>query len=552
MTQQIVLGFDGATFELIDPWMRQGKLPHFAQLTRVGTRATLRSTVQPMSPQAWATFQTGVNPGKHGIYQFMESNLHAPTRPVTATSFGAAPFWKYFSDAGRTTGIVNVFGTYPPQPINGFVIAGRNVPSGREYCFPPGLADEITRCVGQYIVDVDPYHAHEDLKTISEERFLALLHRMLSVRIQTFDYLQKAYHPSLLVIVFTVTDMVQHFFWHYFDSEHPSYPGPGDTRGHTAILDVYRALDGFLGDVMNQMHSHDTLMVVSDHGFGPWLRELNLNRWLIERGWLTLLDPQRPVRLLKDWARRLLPRPLLRPLLRSYSQERKRRRLSAYEDKPLEWSRTKAFAHGHYGNIYINLKGREPLGTVSPGEDYERLCESIIHGLQAWINPITGEPAVRRAWRKDEVYTGHRTKHAPDIVVEWSDYAYVGSRATNFTGPIVHEIHSFYRYLVQSGSHRPEGVLLLKGPGVRRGHQASPVHLRDIAPTILHLGGLPVPSYMDGTVLTALLDQDSLDRCPPSTVQVDLLDQSIGAPEAFSSQESEEVAERLKGLGYLE
>lgn len=549
--QQIILGFDGATFDLIDPWMEQGALPHFAWLIKEGARATLRSTTQPMSPQAWATFQTGVNPGKHGVHQFMESNLHAPSKPVTSSSLGTPTFWRLFSDAGRQVGNVNVFATYPPRPVNGFLIAGRNVPSGRPYMFPSGLADEIAENVGAYIIDVDPYHAEEGLEDISEENFLALLHRMMDIRIRTFHYLQEAYHPDLFVIVFTATDLVQHFFWHYLDPDHPDYPGLGDTPSHTAVLDVYRTLDSFLGDAMSQMEAQDTLMVVSDHGFGPWYKELNLNRWLIENGWLALSDPNRPSRLLKDWTKRLLPRPLLRPLIHAYSRQHKRKRLTVYEDKPLKWSQTKAFAHGHYGNIYINTRGREPSGIVAPGEEYERVSESICQGLEKWINPVTGERAVERAWLKEELYHGHRMDHAPDIIVEWADYAYVGSRTTNYRGLMVHDVHCFYRNLIQSASHRPEGILMLKGPGIRSGHVSSPVRLQDIAPTILYIGGLPIPSYMDGRALTELFEESFTKEHRPQTIDMELSDH-LGEGESFTAEESEEILERLKSLGYLE
>ena len=550
MSKIVILGLDGATFDLLDPWMEQGLLPHCARLVGEGARATLLSTIPPMSPQAWSTFQTGVNPGKHGVYQFMESDLHIPTTPVTSSSLRVPPFWKFFSNAGWRVGIVNVFATYPPQPVNGFVIAGRNVPSGKPYMFPPGLSEEVRNHIGRYIIDVDPYHAEESLRDISEGEFLALLHEMVETRIRTVRYLQDTHSPDLLVVVFTVTDMVQHFFWHYLDPSHPAHPGSGETDAHTAILDVYRILDGFVGEVLDRMEPSDTLMVVSDHGFGPWYKELNLNRWLIENGWMKLRSSNRPSRLLKDWAKRLLPDSLLHPLLRTYSQHRRRR--SAYEEKPIEWSQTKAFAHGHYGNIYLNVKGREPLGIVAPGEEYEHVRDAICRGLEEWTNPATGQPAVKRAWRKEELYHGPYADRAPDIVVEWADYAYVGSRATNYREPIIHDVHCFYHNLIQSGSHRREGVLLLKGPGVRTNYVGSAAQIQDIAPTVLYLGGQPVPSYMDGQVLIDLLEPQFVENHPPRSVYTDLPSHSTTPKRALTSREAEEIIERLKGLGYLE
>ena len=549
--RQIVLGFDGADFDLIDPWVEQGALPHLAQLMKDGARATLLSTMPPVSPHAWATFQTGVNPGKHGVYGFMESNLHAPPKPTNAFSLGVPPFWKFFNDIGKSVGIVNVFATYPPQPVNGFVIAGRNVLPGKPYMFPSGLADEIEHNVGSYIIDVNPYHGRRKLANISEKNFIELLHKIVKMRIRTFHYLQETYCPDLFVIVFTTTDVVQHFFWRYLDQKHPFYPGPGNTLGHTAIFDIYRLLDDFLGDVMAKMSPEDTLMVVSDHGHGPWYKELSLNRFLIDSGWLVPLNPQRPTQVAKNCMKRLLPSQILKKAQLTYRRYIKWRYKTVYEQQPIEWSQTKAFGKGHYGNICINVKGREPGGIVAPGTEYERVRDAICHDLETWINPLINQPAVKRAWRKEEVYSGHRAEHAPDIVVEWNDYAYVSSHASDFTSPIVHDVHSFYYKLILSGSHRPVCMCVCKGPGIHAGHTASAVNLQDVAPTILHMAGLPIPSYMDGRVMVDLFDSD-FKHHPPQIINIEPVQQSGEATQVFSEKETEEISEQLKSLGYMD
>ena len=220
--------------------------------------------------------------------------------------------------------------------------------------------------------------------------------------------------------------------------------------------------------------------------------------------------------------------------------------------QPIEWSETTAFAHGHYGNIYINVKGREPLGTVAWGSEYEDICSSIRRGLEGWINPLTGKASVKRVWLKDELYSGQRLDHAPDLIVEWADYRYVGSRVSNYSGPLVDDVHCFYRNVIQSGSHRPEGILLTTGPGIKAGQRIDSVNLQDIAPTILHMSGLPIPSYMDGQVSTHLFDDSWLRDHPQEVVKIELTPRAEQTADALSSKESEEILERLKGLGYME
>lgn len=538
----IVIGLDGATFDLIKPWM--GRLPNFAKFIAEGTHGILKSTLPPMSPPAWASFQTGVNPGKHGIFHFCEPNLDKPYQPVGSFSFRKKPFWEFISEKGKTVGIVNLFGTFPPKPINGFIISGRNVPRGKNFTYPPHLENEIKEKVGNYIIDIDPYHATKALKYISKDEFLELLHKMLSLRIKTFWYLVERYKPDLFIIVFTAIDMVQHFFWKYLDRSHPDHCD--DERYRDAILGVYKKFDEYIGEVTSALGDNAVIFIVSDHGHGPWHKEVNLNRWLMEHGFLHVRKGAISLKnVLKKLSKAVLPPSFWETFKRKTQKVKK-----LYREMPIDWSKTKAFAFGHYGNIYINLKGKQPLGIVEPGQEYDSLCKDIEQKLLEWINPITGRRMVKKVYKRHELYSGDALTYAPDLVVEWEDYAYISSHASDYRSPMITEVHSFYKNVPQSGSHRLDGIFIAKGPNIKSNHHIHKVNITDIAPTVLYLFGQPIPTYMDGKVLTELFDESFIAANPITTYEF-TQEVVTEEKEAFSQDEAEQIKEQLKGLGYM-
>jgi predicted AlkP superfamily phosphohydrolase/phosphomutase len=548
----IIIGVDGATFDLIRPWAKEGRLPNFAMLITEGSHGILKSTLPPMSPPAWTSFQTGVNPGKHGVFQFCESRLDKPYQPVSSYSISLKPFWEFISEDGNKVGIVNIFGTFPPKPINGFIVSGRSVPRKRNFTYPSSLAQDIKKEIGDYIIDVDPYHATGKMECISRDGFIRLLHKMLDLRIETFLYLMEKFSPELFVIVFTVTDLVQHFFWQYIDKNHPSYNIVEAKRYGNTIFDIYKKIDEFLGKLGDRLGQDSTIIIVSDHGHGPWYKQLSLNRWLTMQGLLKVERVKfKDISVLKRIFKKLFPSSMydfLKQIQRNISRKK-----SIYQQLPINWNRTKAFAFGHYGNIYINLKGREPRGIVKPGSEYENVCREIKERLLKWINPITGKPVVKRVYRKDELYYGDKVCYAPDLIIEWEDYAYLSSRTSDFEADLISDVPSFYKNVPQSGSHRKDGLLLIKGPNIKKGYYIKEADIIDIAPTILYLFRHKIPFYMDGKVLTEVFDNSYVINNPVEICETESKEPFRKTKKGtFSEEESQEIKERLKALGYLD
>lgn len=549
----VIIGLDGATFDIINPLVASGKLPQITRLIREGVSGELESTIPPLSPNAWSSFATGKNAGKHGIYSFSELKPDSyQIRYVNAGLRQGATLWSILSREGRRVGVVNVPITYPPEPVNGFLISGIDAPSSTsQIAYPAELLNEIRREVGDYIIEY-PLLGVVDAK--GGGSIIRNLHRVEELRAATTKYLMSKYPWDLLVVVFIAIDRVQHFFWHAMEPRHYRYHEEGAEQYRMAILDTYEKMDQLVGDILAGLDEEITLMVISDHGAGPFddtLPYLNLNDWLVELGLLKLRSQghsptQRLLRGIRSVARKSLTPGLKSELKKRFSSLQERVQSHLYFSV-IDWSQTKAFAsYDEFlaRGIRINLKGREPEGIVEP-EEYERLRGTLIDQLKGLCHPVTGNPVVREVYKREEIYSGPCLEKAPDLVVSWAEEAF-------FSGspPSKREERFRLSHLRRSGEHRQKGIFMAKGPHLKRGAQVSGAEITDITPTLLYLLGLAIPNDMDGRVLTEIFEDEFLRR---TTIRYrDPDEERDGRERGYSEEEAEQIRERLEGLGYLQ
>jgi predicted AlkP superfamily phosphohydrolase/phosphomutase len=217
----------------------------------------------------------------------------------------------------------------------------------------------------------------------------------------------------------------------------------------------------------------------------------------------------------------------------------------------IDWEHTRAYALGAGGNIFINLKGREPTGTVQPGDEYEKLRQEIIDALGTLSGPETTDPIVQRIYRREELYHGPLLNQAPDLVIQWKDYAYWGRGRYDSQGTSVFEAQRHFDFSDQplSGTHRPDGIVLINGPSVRPGFQIDGANILDLAPTILSVLDLPLPRDLDGTVLHTAFVEGALKGTNVLTTNA-----AVPTPEenfAYTPEDEAAISQRLKDLGYL-
>lgn len=561
-----VLGIDGGTWDLILPWVEKGLLPHFSRLLQEGAWGTLHSTIPPVTAPAWTSFMTGKNPGKHGLYDFIEPKPNSYKMQYTcAASRKSKILWRILSDRGRKVGVINVPMTYPPEEINGYMISGMDTPDeGCPFIYPSSLKRELWREIGEVKLDIP----HLGYMRTDQKRGKVLkdLVELEKKRLDLILYLFEKHPVDIFMVVFNATDQVQHHFWHYMDSTHHQYDKKGAKKYGSAILKIYQCIDEIIRVLLRTFSQETTIILMSDHGFRPVSsRYLYLNRYLEKIGVLSVKNSG-----LKSRSKMFLPfvnkvDSILRSML-SPDLKRKLSKLFPWARPGLEsllalsmfdWSKTQAYAveiSATSPNIWINLQGRYPQGIV-PMEEYNNIVEHIQQALYALIDPDDGSQVISRIYRREEIYEGKEVNNAPDLILSWWDgkgFTVKPSypKASDDDSIIKQVPKSLEAGVDWSGTHKPNGMFLFYGKDTKKGKKVEDANIIDIAPTILYLLNEAIPEDMDGKVLLEILDKSS---SPPRTISYQKIspDEETETLKPYSEEDEEKIRERLKRLGYL-
>jgi predicted AlkP superfamily phosphohydrolase/phosphomutase len=546
----LVIGLDGATFDVVSPWAAAGELPVLARLMAGGAWGPLRSTVPPATFPAWTSLVTGVNPGRHGVLDFVERIPGTfRVRFVNGSRRRTPALWTRLSAAGCRVAVLSVPATYPPEPVNGVMVSGFDSPvtAGVDgsFVYPRAFHAEMRRLVGRL-----PFADFQEVRTGPRwhDRALASLLDGVARRATLAEAVLRRESWDALMVVFGESDTVAHHFWRFHD---PASPRHVPSRHADALLHVYRALDAAIGRLVAAA-GDPCVAVVSDHGSGGASdRVVHLNRYLAERGFLEFRSragaASRAVRAL---ALRAVPFRLQGALLRRVPTAAGRLEGGA-RFGGIAWPRTRAYSEelDYHPSVWINAVGREPEGVVGQA-DYERTRDAVCEALSAWRDH-EGRAVVERLWRREEIYRGPATALAPDVVLELAapgGYSPSCLRSPG-AGPPLRRLtpaeHGAGKGAGLNGAHRPEGMFLFAGRGVRAAGTVTAAEVTDVLPTLLALVGLPVPLGLDGEPIATVLD-----RCP--SWQPDPLPAATREPQPYGESESREIAARLASLGYLE
>jgi len=549
-----ILGLDGADWKIIAPLCERGDLPVLRGLIERGCHGTLLSTVPPNSPPAWASMITGVNPGKHNIFDFAYIDETYRKVPVDAMSrIAASPLWRIMNRFGMSTGMVNIPIHYPAEPVNGFIICGLVTPwSAEVFTYPPEISREIGNPSDQWLI------GQTLVRGGSPEEFLKEIKEKTRRQADWIIRLQKKYQPDFLMMVFDGTDKLQHFFWKYWDASHSRHDAGAHKILKEAIPDYYRFVDACLGEILETRRGTD-VFVVSDHGFTGMERDIFIEKWLVDEGYLYLKNAPAPAsNQVRNKGRSAwnalanngtLKAALKGNRLSRWILEKIKGRIVDADDRAqlnrnVDWSKTSVFFAGVSSqSLQVNLQGREKFGIVAP-QDYEALVREVTAKLAALCDLQTGSPLVQAAHEKNELYHGPWAAHSPDIVVLTADRY---SLQEGFPNRLVMPASLFGAD--RSGGHRPQGIFIVSGPNVQPHAPALEAHITDIMPTVLHLSGLPIPDYVDGNVLTGVIRTEFMQANP-----VRVTDEiQIAAPQAgtLTPEERELLESHLRALGYF-
>jgi len=518
----LVIGIDGATFDVIRPLIAEGKLPHMNALMNEGAHGGLLSTIPRLSPVAWTSFSTGATPGSHGVFNFVDIKPGTEyLAPVTSVRRQIKPLWKVASEMGKKSVVLNVCGTSPPDEFDGIMISGEPSPfHDSRRVSPPEAFDKLAARFGKRFL-APP-------RSRSKAAFLADLLQTVDLWRDVSLFLMPTIDWDLFVITFISSDTTQHFFWKDMEG------GPGsDPAFRDAVYQVYERIDQAIGRLLEAVSNDTSVLIVSDHGFEPLYQSFSLPDWLAEKGYL--------VRTPNRMSRRLVSvKNLFQAMLRKAG-------VMGSLPPPLflsgvDWSQTRAYDLGPAKALNVNLEGRETCGTVKPGAEYEQLVAELTSELMAMTLP-DGQKPVKHVYRREDLYP--KSRLSPDLLIDC--VRGVGIRAG---GDPMGVFKGLRRWGVTdwSGDHAEEGIFIVRGPDVVTG-PISDARIIDVAPTIYHLLGLDVPESLDGKALTQALSESSAQAVHYADIDVR---EAEHAETEYNEEESDKVAQRLRDLGYLD
>lgn len=561
----LIIGIDGGTFSLIGPWVKEGKLPHLEKLMKGGVWGKLESTIPPLTPPAWTSFMTGKNPGKHGLYHFINPVIGSYNYEYTnAHSRKSRTIWHILNERGYSVGVVNVPMTFPPEKVDGFMISGLDTPSAySDYIHPKLLKAELRKKFGEPKLEL----RHLEFMRTDKRRQMVLdeMKKIEEHRMAVSLYLMEKHPVDVFMVVFTEADQVQHYFWHYMDPNHYRHEADQNSLFRNAILETYQHVDGLIAQFLDVIPKDCSLVLMSDHGAGPTTdRIIHFNQYLSQKDLLHFKRSgksntlQKTIRVLDPVLRAVLT-PKVKSLLAHMLPSLRRkweRRISTMD--LIDWSRTKAFCYDILPtctNIYINRTEIFPQGTVSSDSEYEEIMTFLLDEFRNMKDPRSGERLFQNVLRKEEAFQGPHTDIAPDIVLSWWQDDGFTLRGTfpEHDPPVIGYLENKIDTLVNwSGTHRLEGMSIFSGPHFTKNRELTNNHIVDVAPTILYLLDQPIPRDFDGKVIEEVFNDEFLSSHSITyNESADDVSPDHGT-RGYSEEEESMVQKRLRSLGYLE
>jgi predicted AlkP superfamily phosphohydrolase/phosphomutase len=510
----LLIGLDSGDADLIELWMAGGYMPTFAKLRREGLWSRVGTTAEVMHVSAWPTLYTGTTPGQHGLYHAYQvyAGEQLIRRPDPSRA-GEPPFWKYLDDAGRRCIILDAFMDYRLPGFKGMQILeyGTWTWFGAPGSTPPGLLNQIKRRFGPY-----PAPEHTEQVQVPDEplRFRDLLIAWTQVKSRVTQALLRENDWDLMFVTFGEPHGAGHYLWHFDDPEYPLQPQRAAQRGAHILRDVYSAVDEAIGGILEALDDRTTVIITSGDGMGPNYAGAQLMPEMLHRmgvfhstnvGGAGSSDtagsaPKAKKKGALSLIREAIPLGWRQSVSRCMPRSMRSKISLKWMNAGIDWQKSKIFCvpNSNEGYFRVNLVGREPLGIVGRGAEYDDLLAALLKQLEDLTNPKNGVRAAERVCRTDELFRGPRRADLPDALITWNLAARLGNEiATPGLGiirkPASYDVSPFY-----TGNHRPNAFVLARGPSVRAGALLESGHILDIAPTILSMLNVAPPPHFEG------------------------------------------------------
>jgi len=550
--KMLVLGMDAGDWEIIIPMVNRGELPTFSKLIREGTYGRLRSMLKYKSPSLWTTVATGKMPEKHGILDFLSKQLGTyQTVPITNNLRHSAAIWNVLDYFGLRTSIVRWFATWPAEELeHGCMVSQWDAKHSKaaletKYAvYPESLSQELVKytavpdafgiqklqSVTDFPYDPDYYKKHKsgspEFQRQNHLYWTIVLYQEDELAARVARYLLKHKNPDFVAAYFRGADGAGHCFWKYYRPINIENNFEVDEEDRAKLRDMipayYRFLDQKFAQILAEVDDSWTVVLLSDHG----------------------------MRAQPDWIWMKFMAYDCNPLLKA---------LGYQEWTPrgdIDWPRTRIgelqFTFTDVRKFYINLEGREKEGIV-PLKEYEALRRELAAKLKS-MRTISGKPFCYKIDLPKIKDPLTETRHGdieflPSSNVRQSDVLDLGE-----AGRFPVERIAFPP--LHSGGHREDGIILFKGPGIKRNYRIRDAHILDVAETMLNLWGLPAAADMDGKSLAPeIVTPEVRDRLVEGTIDTyDVIPRKLPRVDGLEGVDSgvyDMMMERLKALGYI-
>ncbi len=530
----ILLGVDGATFNILDYLVEQGKMPNLARFMDEGARSELLSTRHPLTPPAWTTLMTGREPGSHGIFDFIWAERRDKEVYFTLNNFRdiqVETVWSMVSRNGGRATSLNYPLMAPPPEINGVVIPGLvSWKHLRRSVHPGSLYQRLKELPGFNPKEVawDFDREKKATKVLPRDEIKSWVEHHLRREnqwYQIFKYLHENNPSDLTGILLDGVDKLQHICWRHLDPDYvDTLEDDFDREVRQLVIQYFEELDGFFGYVMDIAGDTMRVFVASDHGFGPTSKVFRVNEWLSEKGYLRWIDTD----------------------AMSESEKAKFEHMANNHFVHLDWDNTIAYAQSSATNgIHVRIKNRPGEPGILP-EEYDAFCARLTDELLSIKDPETGTRIVTEVMPRDVAFPGSNNDRCPDLTLKLFDHGFI---STLNKQPVIWDRPEV------AGTHQPEGIFMARGPGIKRGARLEQQSITDITPTLLHSMGLQIPADLEGRVMESVFEPSFLRDNPVREGEPTVKPKSYAIQEQkpeLDEQEQEAVMDQLRALGYVD
>ncbi len=469
----VLLGVDGADWNILEPLIAEGCLPNFKKAKEGGSHSDLISTIPALTAPAWRSIFTGVNPGKHGVYDFFTVE-EGKLRVTNANDTKVPYFWETMEEKVLA---FNIPCAFPIRKIpNTTMIAGFGTPSTKaRFTDPPEIADGIVGMAPQY-----SFRALEaDLITLDSSKgkqgLAESIIGAIQDKVRVARHLMESREWDTAFIVFSAPDWIQHFAIHDFFAK--------EKKEGTPIEKVYREVDQFLGYLMENDYD---IIIVSDHGFREIKRFFYVNSYLKKKGIIKLMPEETHKKVLRKFGIHL--ESVISSVPNSIFKKVEPRTLAAKLDKLLPAKRISVAKVDHAKSLAFLIM--QSGGGLYVRDNIDEVIEALREARDS-----SGKKVFKAILRREDIYLGDHVEKAPHLTLIPEDGIAVREKLPE------HIFEEIDPEKEKTGVHRPQGVFLAYGKNLKPLGKMEDASVLDIAPTVLSYYGYSVPRFMDGRMI---------------------------------------------------